>query len=500
MFDPYPALIPESGWPSIGVFDALCRSMRGQADLTAGERLFIAGVAAHIGELVDTCWRSFAAEVRIEHERDAVVCTARGEDGGAYRLPLEDAVLAVLRDPSLPLHPPLPLTPVRGERVLEVLSLTACLGASPFGEGAWSHLDLNSLSQRVDAVVPILAASCAEHYGRLHPEERLGQTPDIYRKLIWPLTLCEDPAAYEEAGGRLLACLDGALAPVHGANPLLENLARFPLEPVRGAALVCLVLDERVPLSGELMEIAADHFRNRAPTFREAVIDLAADRGRNIDWLDGGADAASRFRYERQLGLLPLVYLPFEYCAEPANRDLVRALVAMRADEAVHLLDRQLRSPQCPPKLIFQLAMLKRWLGELEESEFLLQLIVRAYPQQLDAEFYKEAGVGALALGRAEDAITRLERARRLGGELARVESILGDAYAEAGRSDDAVALLGEAIANGQRPSDVLVSRAELRRRLGEHEGYARDLAAAAEVYPFNSRVADKVLASYVEA
>jgi len=62
------------------------------------------------------------------------------------------------------------------------------------------------------------------------------------------------------------------------------------------------------------------------------------------------------------------------------------------------------------------------------------------------------------------------------------------------------VAVLGDAIANGQLRSDVLVSRAEARRILGQHEGYARDLAAAAEVYPFNSRVVDRVLASYVEA
>jgi tetratricopeptide (TPR) repeat protein len=502
MFGPYPALVPESGWPSVGIFDALCRSMWGRADLSTSERVFVGGAAAHIGELVDACWRTFAAEVRVEHDGDVIVCAGKADNGANYCLPLEAAMLAVLRDPSLPQHPRvrLPFAPSRSERVLEVLSLTACLGASPFGKGTWVDLNAEGLNRRVDSVIPVLAASCADYYRRQHADERLGQKPDLYRKLIWPLTLCDGPAAYEEAGASLHAYLDGSLALVRSAVSLLENLARFPLESVRSAALVCLILDERVPVSDELKEIAADHVGHRASAYREAAISLSAERGRSIDWLNGGVNAASRFNFERQMGLLPLVHLPYGYCVQPANRELVRALVSMQAEEALRIMDRQLRSPYSPPRLLFQLAMLRRWLGDLEQSESLLQMIVRAYPQQLDAEFYAEAGAAALALGRLDDAITRLERSRALGGSRFWVELLLGRAYAEAGRSDDAVAVFDVALASGQKPSDVLVSRAEIHRNLGEQEGYARDLAAAAEVYPFNRRVVDKVLASYVEA
>ncbi len=502
MLSPYPALIPESGWPSVGVLDALCRSLRGRSDLTPGERLFVSGTAAHLGELVDTCWRAFAMEVRVENDGESVVCTGRGEDGATYSLPLEKAVLAALRDPKMPQYPrgQLPFAPVRGERVLEVFALTACLGASRHGEGSWSRFGSNDLSQRVDAVVPLLAASCAQQYTRVSPQERLGQKPDLYRQLIWPLTLCDGAAAYEAAGANLLAYLDGALAQVRGAVPLLENLARFPVETVRDAALVCLILDDGLALPGDLMEIAADHFRGRAPAFRKAAIRLADKRGHNIDWTSGAAGSESRFHYERRLGLLPLVYLPYEDCLAPRNIDLVTALLELNAYDAVRFLERRLGGPHRSPRLLFQLAMVRRWVGDLEASEAVLQEIVRTFPQQLDAEFYTEAGVGALAMGRVEDAITRLERARKLGGPPYRVEPMLGNAYAAAGRSEDAVAVLGDAIANGQLRSDVLVSRAEARRILGQHEGYARDLAAAAEVYPFNTRVVDRVLASYVEA
>jgi hypothetical protein len=62
------------------------------------------------------------------------------------------------------------------------------------------------------------------------------------------------------------------------------------------------------------------------------------------------------------------------------------------------------------------------------------------------------------------------------------------------------VAAFVEAIARGHLPSDVLVSRADGQREMGEQEGYSRDRAAAAAVYPFNPRVVERVMAGYVEA
>ena len=44
------------------------------------------------------------------------------------------------------------------------------------------------------------------------------------------------------------------------------------------------------------------------------------------------------------------------------------------------------------------------------------------------------------------------------------------------------------------------MNRAELNRELGRQEGYSRDLAAAAALYPFNPDVVDRVMASYVDA
>ncbi|UCC74718.1 MAG: hypothetical protein JSV86_09260 [Gemmatimonadota bacterium] len=501
MFGPYPALIPDSGWPSVGILDALLRGMRSRADWSESERLFVSGAAAHLGELIHTCWQAFADEVRVVHE-DGIVCTATGPDGSRYRLPLENAILATLRDPRLPqqLPPHLPYCPADERHALELLGLAACLGVSAFGDGPWAELPGDGLDDRVDRVVPLLAEQCAAHYKRLHPEEHLGQRSDLYQRLIWPLTLCDGVRAYEEAGANLLAYLDGALAVIRGALPLLRNLASFPSGTVRGAALTCLVLDERVPVSGEFLEIAADHFLGRAPAFREAAIALAAERGRNIDWLHAGANPEARFRYERQLSLLPLVHLPFEMCVDPANRELASALVTMDAGEAASTLDRRLAGGDRHPKLLFQQAILKRWLGDLEAAEALLEEIIRFAPEWLDADFYLEAGLGALALGRLDDAITRLERALALGEKRFQVASILGHAYAQAGRREEAVAAFGEAIARGHLPSDVLVSRADVQREMGQQEGYSRDLAAAAALYPFNPRVVERVMAGYVEA
>jgi tetratricopeptide (TPR) repeat protein len=501
MFGPYPALIPESGWPSVGILDALCHKMRSRADLTEGEKLFLTGAAAHMGELVHDCWQKFAADVRVEH-RDGIVCSGREPDGSSYSLPLEQAMFASLREPGLPQHPPPPpcYASAGARHVLELFGLSACLGISPFGEGAWAAPAPERIERRARSVVPRLAEECAGYYERLHPEEHLGQKSDLYQRLIWPLTYCDGERAYEEAGGNLLAYLDGALAVIRGALPLLRNLARFPSSMVRGAALTCLVLDERVPVSSELVEIAADHFRDRAPAFREAAIGLAAARGRNIDWLHGGANPSARFRFERQLSLLPLVNLPFEDCVAPANRELVSALVAMDAAEAAAILSARLRHGERTPKLLFQHAVLQRHLGDPEAAEALLEEIVRVHPERLGADFYLEAGLGALELNNLDDAIARLERARSLAAGKLRAASALGLAYARAGRHEEAVAAFGEAVAQGHLPCEVLVNRADVQRALGRQEGYSRDLAAAAALHPFNARVVERVMASYVEA
>ena len=75
----------------------------------------------------------------------------------------------------------------------------------------------------------------------------------------------------------------------------------------------------------------------------------------------------------------------------------------------------------------------------------------------------------------------------------------LGVEVEENAASEEAVAAFGEAISQGHLPSDVLVSRAEVQREMGEQEGYSRDLAAAAALYPFNPRVVERVMAGYVE-
>ncbi len=501
MFGPYPALIPDMSWPSVGILDALCRRMCGRRDWTEGEKIFIAGAAAHLGELVEGCWRRFADDVQVKHNHDGIVCAGKGEDGSVYEFPLEKALKAALEDPAQSRWLPgnLPYKPASGRHVLELFALTACLGLNPAGQGSWTRRKIDYPTQRVDAVLPLLAAMCAAHYARLHPNEPLGQKPDLYRRLIWPLTLCEGARSYQDAGGNLLSYLDGALAVIRGALPLLRNLARFPSATVRGAALTCLVLDERVSISGELVEIAADHFQDRAPEFRLAAIKLAAERSRNIDWLNGGVNGKARFRYERQLSLLPLVYLSYERCVEAANRELTCALVALSAEDAACVLEHRIAKGDRSPDLLFQQAMLRRAAGEPDEAEQLMAEVVRQHPDALNCEFYMEAGVGALALDQLEDAIARLERARSMGTGL-RVTTELGRAYARAGRHDDAAQVFGEAIARGYLPSQVLVNRAELNRELGRQEGYSRDLAAAAALYPFNPDVVDRVMASYVDA
>ena len=200
------------------------------------------------------------------------------------------------------------------------------------------------------------------------------------------------------------------------------------------------------------------------------------------------------------MSLIPLMQLPFRMAVYPEHRELVEALVSLEDRDASEILERKLRGGEQSPELLFQQAVLLRRLNDPEGSEALLTEILRKHPEKLDSEFYLEAGAGALALDRLDDAITRLERARAMDARRFRVSTALGRAYARAGRREEAALLFGEALEEGDPSAEVLVNRADLHREMGRPEGYSRDLAAAAALHPFNRGVVERVMASYVNA
>ncbi len=500
MLGPYPALLPRLTWPSVGILDALCRSFRCRTDWEEDEKMIVMGAAAHLGELVHECWSQFATDIRIEYS-DGIVCSARDADGALLQVPLEEQFVTMLRTSQESLSAPGGLAFGASDvNPVEGFGLALCFGMNPTGEGLFGGLRPQDATHRAQQVVPFLAETCADHYANLHPQEPLGQHPLLYRyNLIWPQLPTHTRHPYLAAAWGIMTFLDGENIPLERAVRLLRNLAHFPSQTIRGAALTCLSLDERLPLSGDVREIAVGFFRNRASKHRAAAIRLAKQRGRNIDWLHGGENARARFQYEKQIGLLPLVYLPFDLCVDPHNRELVSALIEMQLDRASWAVESRIHQEVPALPLLLQAAMLHQLQGEPEIAENRLTKLAEGQPEQLDGEFYLAWGLCALELGQTEKVIARLEHARTIGADGLKLTSALGEAYACAGKIDEAVDAYGEGIARGQLASDALVARGKLHRGLGREELYFRDLAAAVAIDPFKPDVLEEVMATYLK-
>lgn len=497
VFNPYPAFIPDLTWPSAGLLDALFGGMYGRRDWSGEETLFVEGAAAHLSELVYECWRRFARGVQVQiDEESGLVCAAERDDGSIYRLDLQAELTRALREAQAR-DPDAWRAGIAGNGYpVERLALSACLGIDPSGRGGKRETGPGGPLDSLDRVVRFLAETCAEHYADRFPSEPLGAEPDLYlRDLIRPPVA--EASSILSAGIGLLGYLDEHAEDLARAIRLLANLARYPAAGVREAAYVCLLLDERIVLPAELLEVVSDGVVTRAAVHREATIRLAARRGRRIDWLEGGENAIERFDFERRVGLLPLVRLPFEVCTDRRNRSFIEALVRQDAGLASRIIDRRLPG-QVSADLIFQQAVLRRRLGDPEGAEDLLVRLARDHPNRLDGEYYLEAGCCSLELGRPDEAVERLEQAQVLLVWDRRLVEALAQAYAEVGRREDAMSLLDRAVSRGEGIANVLLLRADVHSALGSEEGYYSDLATVAALHPFHPRVAEKVMASYL--
>lgn len=497
VFNPYPAFIPDLTWPSAGLLDALFGGMYGRREWSGEERLFVEGAAAHLAELVYECWRRFARRVQVHlDEESGVVCAAERDDGSTYRLDLQAVLARAVRE-ARARDPDAQRTGLGANGYpVERLALSACLGIDPSERGGKRETGPGGPLDSIDRVVRFLAETCAESYADRFPSEPLGAEPELYlHDLIRPPVA--EASSILAAGAGLLGYLDERADDLARAFRLLGNLARFPAAGVREAAYICLLLDERIALPAELLEIVSDGVVDRAAVHRAATIRLAARRGRAIDWLEDGENAAERFDFERRVGLLPLIRLPFDICTDRRNRSFVEALVRQDAQLASRIIDRRLPG-QVSAELIRQQAVLRRQLGDPEGAEDLFVRLARHHPNRLDGEYYLEAGCCALDLGRPDEAVERLEEAQVLLVWDPRLVEALAQAYAEVGRREDAMSLLDRAVSRGEGIANVLLLRADVHSALGSEEGYYSDLSTAAALHPFHPRVAEKVMASYL--
>lgn len=491
--DPFPPYVLDDTWPSVGLLDALASRLYGREDWSPAERVFISGVAAHLGEMVHECWSRFAPDVVVAYQK-AVVCTARRDDGSVYRWPLEAELVAALQTPpseGCTTPQPLRFPCVRLER----FALAGCLGYAPTGRQGAREAGPGGGVDHVSAVLDHLAEGCASHYGRRFPDEPLGREPGLYVDLVRPPL--GEVWQLVDVGDAILSWLDGRSAAPTDRIPILDNLLRFSAAAVRTGALVALLADDRARPTREVLERIAHAVRGSAARFRRAGLALALRRGRQLDWLDGAPKGAQRFEFERAAGLLPLVQLSYEACRDPLNRELVEALVADDPATAFATLQTAPMRVGSEAERLAQEALLWSRLGDVERAELLYLRLDREHGEAVGPEVYLQGGRCALDRGHVARSVDWLEEAAALAPEDDRVMIELGRAYAAAGRRTEALAQLNRALRRGRRPFAALLARADLRSEMGSYEASYGDLVAAARLRPFDRRVVDRVMAGY---
>jgi len=494
----YPALVPDSDWPSMSTLDHLSYHLRYRSDWTDQEERFFQGVISLLAHFVHESWSTFHDDVAVTRTDRGIECVAtlrRGLFGSTkeYRLPLESSLRAILQEPENP-------SPALGrQRViasdatpfLAVYALGACLGMSPYGEGPWADKMPGDLKSHLDAAVPFLADTSARHYARLFGEGA-GADPALYRaNLIWPPAgyhgdycgscAAEGIQAFESSSGRVL-----------GTDELL-NLARSPDDTIAGGATVLLLArldNEGVP--PELTEMCFQRIAGNAVGYRRVAIELAKAEGRDSDWLE--TLDARRFLLEKRLYAIPLVYLSWETASSRRYRKLVRALADMDIAGAQDAVARHVGDG---PELLFQQAMLFKVQQQRREAQELFDQIEREYPGFATGEFLNEYGMNCLAVGLNGRPVTLLERAVEAGGTFGRAQSNLGWALLNAGDLERAIEVLDEAVGHTDLEVTALLNRAYARRELGDEEGAEADVATAARLYPFDRRVVSGVMAAY---
>ena len=290
---PAPELALDLSWPSVGVIDALTFALRKKQDFNDFESQLVRGCSAYLGAIAQKCWATFEVHSTLELTADGIVLLGKG--GAA--LGAGEAEAYIERDLANLLHE-LPerlqifstferLIP-EADNFISHFAFGLFVGLLPTIEGPWSKETPQSWTANVVSAVKHLAATCADQYARLFPDEKLGQLPELYfSELIYPLTMMTEELPLRRAVHGLLGFFDEYKLKPAGCLKLSLNLMRMADERISDTGFVCAAaLSESVDAAN--LRAVGSSRSVAIGLMRRAMHDVRTKLLGQSDWLEKG--------------------------------------------------------------------------------------------------------------------------------------------------------------------------------------------------------------------
>ena len=321
-------------WPSLGVLDLLTDSSRGRQKVSQFEDAIISGTAAYLAIMAHECWSLFGVSSTVEDRGYGVIIRALDGPG----IPKGEQVVILLEKELQSLLArgagdiqvfngfTRPVAP--GQSLISPFALGVFTGLTPCAQGAWREETFDSFKEHVETVTRFLAAQCAERYGKVYPNEPIGQVAELYlNDLIFPpMLLSEDWPARNAARG-LVKFFKEYKVSAKQMREVTLNLAASGDELIAHAAFaVHAALIEELDIDGRFLTIAQSKGLYAA-MLRPAMLDAREALGKSGEWSYEDVvtkEMEDRIAVEMRLGLLPWVKLPADRVARAGEDELLR--------------------------------------------------------------------------------------------------------------------------------------------------------------------------------
>lgn len=325
-------------WPSLGVIDLLTDSTRGRAEISAFEDAIVAGAAAYLAVMAHECWSLFGVSVAVEDRGYGVILRALEGPG----IPKGEQVVMLLEKElqallargggEIQVFNGFTRPVVPGQNIIAPFALGVFTGLSPIAQGAWREETLDSFKEHVDTVTRFLAAQCADRYGKIYPNEPIGQVAELYlNDLIFPpMLLAEDWPARSAVRG-LVRFFKEYKVSVKQMREVTLNLAASGDELISHAGFaVHAALNDGLEIDGRFLTVAQSKGLYAA-MLRPAMLDAREALGKAGEWSYDDQvtkEMEDRISVEMRLGFLPWIKLPAERVARAAEDDLMRDFIS----------------------------------------------------------------------------------------------------------------------------------------------------------------------------
>jgi len=418
----------DSTWPTFGVVDLMCFGLRGKDEFEKVEEDFLSGAASYIGAITHECWSKIADKVTLYREDDDVVIKAEGgpalPGGQEFTVRLKTQLKRLLRDApqSMPVVADFVREGGLEYNYLSIFGIGLTTGLFPFGDGPWASRLEDSFQSEIEKVTKELAVSSAAHYGRVYPDEQLGQVAELYlQKLIFPPTLMKEEWPVLDAARGIVNFSKEYNVQHKALTKLAHNLALSPDERISMAGLcVYGAICDGSP-DPEIVAVA-----ERRGTYmgllRYTMVQIAKDLKLAPDWTavdDLTSQNVGRYQVEVLLGFIPWLKMPFgrlqQRSSWESTRQLLECLIYFDIENARKICEQVINKDPSEVEFRVQLSYLAMVDREYETARSTLKQTVTEPGGERNPMLYNLWGLCDLLLDDVDSGVRHLRTAYQLG-------------------------------------------------------------------------------------